>query len=65
MKLVFQPSIFGCYISFREGTLPETNIFAPESMDAWKTIVSFWDFAYFQGRFVGFRECSLEIMYVQ
>ena len=29
-------------------TLPETNK-SPLKMDGWKTILSFWDFAYFQG----------------
>ena len=37
-------------------TLPETNI-APEFMDGWNTIVSFWVSAYFQVRTVSFKEC--------
>ena len=36
-----------------QGTLPETNIFAP---GGWKTIVSFWGPAYFQVRTVSFGE---------
>ncbi len=33
--------------------------FSPLKMDDWKTILSFWGFAYFQGRTVSFREGSV------
>ena len=47
----------GPVLFFRSKTLPETNIdIAPAKMDGWKTILSFWVSAYFQGRFVSFRE---------
>ena len=36
-------------------TLPETNSLHLK-MDGWNTIISFWGPAYFQGRFVSFRE---------
>ena len=36
-------------------TLPETNS-SPLKMDAWKTILSYWVSANFQGRAVSFRE---------
>ena len=39
-------------------TLPETNS-SHLKMDGWNTIVSFWEFAYFQGWTVSFRECNL------
>ena len=33
--------------------------FSPLQMDGWKTILSYWGPAYFQGRAVSFRECML------
>jgi len=38
-----------------DDTLPETHS-AHLEMDGWSTIVSFWEFAYFHGRTVSFRE---------
>ena len=39
--------------------LPSLKLtFSPLKMDGWKTILSFWVSAYFQGRAVSFREGS-------
>ena len=35
-------------VFFPPSTLPKTKS-SPLKMDGWKTILSFWDFAYFQG----------------
>ena len=39
-------------------TLPKTNS-SHLKMDGWNTILSFWEFAYFQRWTVSFRECNL------
>ena len=45
----------GCFIGFLWSTLPETNS-SPLKIDDWKTILSFWVWAYFHGRTVSFGE---------
>ena len=53
---VFDPSSY--LGGFKERiALPETNS-SHLKMDGWKTIVSFWDPAYFQVRTVSCRECK-------
>jgi len=53
---VFDPSSY--LGGFKERiTLPETNS-SHLKMDGWKTIVSFWDPAYFQVRTVSCRDCK-------
>ena len=37
-------------MSPQSSTLPETNMTSPLKMDGWKTILSYWVSAYFQGR---------------
>ena len=44
-------------------TLPETSSKKHLKMDGWKTILSFWVSAYFQGRAVSFRESSCPIVF--
>ena len=46
----------GCLARSFSFTLPETNSKRHLKMDGWNTLVSFWDFSYFQGRTVSFRE---------
>ena len=36
--------------------------FSQLKMDGWNTIVSFWGPAYFKGRTVNFRECSILLL---
>ena len=53
---------FSSHVSFRGGTLPETNS-SPLKMDGWRTILSFLDGLFSGAIAVSFRECYKMILF--